>query len=307
MIHQNSRTRTRIIILLRILIESPKMFTIRMLADRFQVSIDTIKGDLNIFRDAGLMVSFDTQYRYFLEEEKPYLRLSELLHFSEEDQFILWQAIDQVSPHSIQGARLKRKLASLYDYHRLGHAYLRKPYLSKIDLLLQAKEEKRQVILKGYKSGNSNEVRDRKVEPFHPSPPDDILHAYDLDKGALRHYRISRILRVKLLDQGWENEGKHQILLTDPFRIVDNKQVMVHLRLKVGAYNELIERFPLTKAYIEEEEMDIYDFQCMVNHKFIGLTNFILGYHHQLVQVISPYSLLQHLQNEIGKLNFLMG
>ncbi|MCB0655655.1 MAG: WYL domain-containing protein [Saprospiraceae bacterium] len=278
-----------------------------MLADRFQVSIDTIKGDLNIFRDAGLMVSFDTQYRYFLEEEKPYLRLSELLHFSEEDQFILWQAIDQVSPHSIQGARLKRKLASLYDYHRLGHAYLRKPYLSKIDLLLQAKEEKRQVILKGYKSGNSNEVRDRKVEPFHPSPPDDILHAYDLDKGALRHYRISRILRVKLLDQGWENEGKHQILLTDPFRIVDNKQVMVHLRLKVGAYNELIERFPLTKAYIEEEEMDIYDFQCMVNHKFIGLTNFILGYHHQLVQVISPYSLLQHLQNEIGKLNFLMG
>ena len=215
------------------------------------------------------------------------------------------EAIDQIAAHTRRGERLKKKLASLYDYHRLGHAYLRKPYLSKVDILLQAKNEKRNVILQDYKSSNSNVISDRMVEPFHPSPPDDVLHAYDLEKKALRHYRISRITRVKLLDEIWQHEGQHQVLLTDPFRIVDSRQEMIHLRLKVGAYNELIERFPLAKAYLTEAEEDIYDFQCMVNHRFIGLTNFILGYYHQLVEVLEPESLLVHLQEEVKKMKFL--
>jgi predicted DNA-binding transcriptional regulator YafY len=281
------------------------MHTIRQLAQKFEVSPDTIKGDLEVLRNSGYVVDYDGQYRYFFKIEKPFTHLKDLLHFSQEDQYLLEEAIDQISAHTTRGDRLKKKLASLYDYHQLGNAYLRKPYLNKVDLLLQAKSEKRQVVLQSYKSSNSNVISDRLVEPFHPSPPDDVLHAYDLEKQALRHFRISRILRVKLLDESWRHEGKHQILLTDPFRIVDNCQEMVHLRLKVGAYNELIERFPLTRAFLTEAEEDVYDFQCMVNHRFVGLTNFILGYYHQLVEVLEPESLLIHLQKEVKKMNFL--
>lgn len=298
-------TRMRIVLLIRTLSESPWVFTLRQIAQRFQVSPDTIKGDLDTLRNAGYVVDYDKRYRYAFREEKPFTYLKDLLHFSEEDQLLLEEAIDQISPHTRRGERLKMKLSSLYNYNQLGHAYLRKPYLTKVDLLIKAKTEKRQVILQGYKSSNSNIISDRIVEPFHPSPPDDVLHAFDLEKQELRHFRISRITRVKLMDENWQYEGKHQILLTDPFRIVDNRQAMVHLRLKVGAYNELIERFPLTKAYLSEAEEDIYDFQCMVNHRFIGLTNFILGYHHQLVEVLAPDSLLKHLQDEVKKMKFL--
>jgi len=305
MLHPDFGTRQRIVHLIFTLSESPKFYTVRELAQRYDVSRDTIKGDLEVLRNVGYVWDYDDRHRYYFKEEKPYKYLKDLLHFNEEDQLLLEQAIDQISPHTKRGERLKKKLGSLYDYHRLGNAYLRKPYLSKVDLLLQAKQEKKQVILQGYMSSNSNVMSDRLVEGFHPSPPDDVLHGWDLDKQALRHYRISRITRVKLLDERWQHEGYHVILPTDPFRIVDKKQEMVHLRLKVGAYNELIERFPLTRAYLVEAEEDVYDFQCMVNHRFIGLTNFILGYYHQLVEVLAPDSLLEHLQREVEKMKFL--
>jgi hypothetical protein len=234
---------------------------------------------------------------YGLILNKPLKKLEHLLHFTKEDQQLLYQAIDQVCPYTNRGTLLKQKLASLYDYHKLGFSYLRKPYLSKVDTLLQAKEQKKVVVLRDYRSSNSNYTSDRKVEPYHPSPPDDILQAYDIDKKGIRHFRLSRIKRVVLTDEPWIYESRHIVMPTDPFRIVDSEQVIVHLRLRIGAYNELIERFPLTKAYIEhDEEDDIYDFQCMVNHRFLGLTNFILGHYHQLVEVISPESLLKHFK-----------
>lgn len=299
-------TKLRLLRVMRALLENPKHYTKRQLAELYQVTPDTITNDFEALTSAGFVVEYDEKYRYYFVEEKPFTQLKDLLHFSEEDQAVLYRAIDQVTDSSKRGQRLKKKLASLYDYRRLGHAYLRKPYLTKVDLLMQGKNERRQVILRDYSSSNSNEVRDRLVEPFHPSPPDDTLQAFDVDKQELRHFRISRITRVEMTDTPWQFEGHHNIMLTDPFRIVDSNQVMVHLRLRVGAKNELVERFPLTQSYIQEAaEEGIYDFQCMVNHRFLGLTNFILGFHHQLVEVLGPESLLDHLQEEVEKMDFL--
>lgn len=103
----------------------------------------------------------------------------------------------------------------------------------------------------------------------------------------------------------WEFEQRHIVMPTDPFRIVDAKQVMVHLRMKVGAYNELTERFPTTKAYVMESAVgDVFDFQCMVNQRFLGLTNFILGNYHQLVEILEPEGLLDHLRKAVGRMEF---
>jgi len=304
---QKYTPRTRIAVLMRILTERSFFHTRRKLAERLGVHPDTVKDDIDAIQNAGYIIEWDDKYRYGFVIEKPYKQLKNLLHFSADDQELLNRAIDQIAPHHERGRALKKKLASLYDYRRLGHAYLRKPYLTKVDLLMQGKNEKRQVILRDYSSSNSNVVSDRLVEPFHPSPPDDTLQAFDVEKRDLRHFRISRFTRVELTDTPWQYEGHHNILPTDPFRIVDKKQVTVHLRLRVGAKNELLERFPQTKNHIlESSEPDVYDFQCEVNHRFIGLTNFILGYHHQLVEILEPESLLEHLQQEVHKLQFLL-
>ena len=299
-------TKQRLLRILFAIVENPRGYTKKELADRCASGkVENVKNDFIAFDNAGLRLKYDNKYRYYFELEEPYKKLKDLLHFSEEDQIILNEVIDTIRPHSKRGQRLKKKLASLYDFKRLGHSYLRKPYLSKVDLLLQGKEEKKQVILRDYKSSNTNKISDRHLEGYHVSPPDDTLQAYCLDSHQLKHFRISRIGRVRLTDTNWQYEGHHNIMRTDPFRIVDNNQTMVHLRLKVGAYNELTERFPLTKSYItESQEEDVYDFQCMVNHRFLGLSNFILGYHHQLVEILEPESLLQNLRDTIENMDF---
>lgn len=297
--------RARILRILFAVLERPYGYTAQQLADRYNVSKDTIADDLRILANMGLVLDYDNRYRYALKVENHLRQLKDLLHFSEEDQALLYEAIDKLPIQTVRQQQLKSKLSSVYDFRRLGFAYLRKPHLTKVDQLLQAKEEKRQVILVEYRSSNSNAIADRCVEPFHVSPPDDTLQAYDADKKKLRHFRISRIKRITLTDTPWQFEGHHTIMRTDPFRIVDNNQVLVHLRLSVGAYNELLERYPLTKSYLEEtDDPNIFDFQCMVNSQFYGLSNFILGFHHQIIEVVAPESLREHLREEIAKMKF---
>ncbi|MCB0649928.1 MAG: WYL domain-containing protein [Saprospiraceae bacterium] len=298
-------SKTRILLIQRAILEQPYRYTIKQLADQFGVNPDTIRNGFRDLKNAGFSLRTDERHRYGFVIDKPLKQLKDLLHFSKEDQALLHLAIDQIAQHTERAANLKKKLASLYDYQRLGYAYLRKPHLTKLDLLLQGQKEKKVVILRDYSSSNSNIISDRFVEPFHVSPPEDTLQAFDVDKKILRHFRFSRIKRVQLTDTDWQFEGHHNIMRTDPFRIVDNEQVLVHLKLKIGAKNELEERFPLTKSYITEaNEEDIYDFQCNVNHNFLGLTNFILGFYHQLVEVVYPEQLIIHLKNEVNNMKF---
>lgn len=294
----------RILRIMRALIEHPNGYTKGELADRYQVSRDTIKRDIEAFRSAGFIVDCDNNHRYKFVVNQPLKQLKDLLHFSEEDQLLLSRAIDYVGENSSRAVRLKKKLASLYDYRMLGHTYLRKPYLEKFNQLQEAINEKQQVLLLNYRSSNSNVVSDRLVEPFHLNPPEDILQAYDVNRQNIRYFRMSRIMRIRFSGEPWQYEHRHMVMPADPFRIVDRQQVSVHLRLQVGAYNDLIERFPLAAAFAQPAaEENVYDFQCKVNHRFLGLTNFILGTHHQ-IEVLEPDSLLEHLRSEVEKIQF---
>ncbi len=296
----------RVLRILIMLMERPFGYTKKQLATRTGVAVGTIKKDIEAIRESGFEVSCDKKYCYGFEVDRRYNDLKDLLEFSEKDQLLLLNALDTLSKDSKHAEKLKRKLASMYDYTRIGRTTLRKPYLTKVDLLTRAKKEKKQIVLLDYRSSNSNEISDRRVEGFDPNIHDDVLQAFDVDKKKLRHFRISRITRLRITDDPWQYEKKHEVIATDPFRIVERKQVTVHLRLKVGAYNELVERFPLTQSYITPDGKDegVYDFQCQVNFRFIGLTNFILGFYHQLVEVVEPESLLEHLKEEMKKMKF---
>jgi predicted DNA-binding transcriptional regulator YafY len=48
------------------------------------------------------------------------------------------------------------------------------------------------------------------VEPFQVSVKEDILHAFEVEKKAIRHFRISRIERVEL--QMLIGNTKHNIM-----------------------------------------------------------------------------------------------
>jgi predicted DNA-binding transcriptional regulator YafY len=298
-------TKIRLLRILRAIIEQPRRYTKLELAENYEVHPDTVTGDFEAFINAGFAMDHDEKFRYFFIKDKPLKKAGELLYFSDEERALLYEAIDNLRTTPERQSALKQKLHSLYDYSRLGFANLRKPYLTKIDLLRQAKDEKKMVVLEEYHSSNSSQVSDRLVEPFHIAAEDDMLHAYEVEKKVIRHFRITRFVRVKQTERPWEYERYHNVMNTDPFRIVTNQQLNVHLRLSVGARNELLERYPLTRKYIEQTaDPNYFDFQANVNRNFYGLSNFILGFYHLDIEVISPDALREHLRNEVAKMKF---
>lgn len=313
-------TKTRLLKVLRAIQEQPYRYTKRELADRFGVDKDTIKNDFAAIRYAGFALDYDDSYRYAFTADKPFENLKALLQLDEQEQLLLLRVLNNLEAPSDKLKALQKRLSGIFgnrqDYPGAadppgavstpGPEHWRRPYLTKFQLLQQAQERKVQVVLLGYRSSNSNAVKDRRVEPYYARIEEDTVQAYDVDKSMLRHFRISRIRRIRMTDTPWSHEAEHKVLATDPFRIVDDRQELVHLRLRVGAYNELVERYPLTRAYIQEDaqEEHVYDFQCRVNHKFYGLTNFILGFHHQVIEVVAPEGLKRHLEEERGGMQF---
>lgn len=288
----------RVLRILMDIVHAPFTYSKRALAERYGTSLQSIEDDFAAIKNAGFILDHDDQYSYKLVENQANKQLKHLLHFSEEEQLLLEEAIDAIGEqYTAKAQELKKKLNALYDFGRLGHSYLRKPYLSKLDLLEEAKQDKKQIWLREYRSSNSNLVRDRYLEAFYFNAADDLILAFDLEQKALRPFRISRAGFIEILDKSWQFESQHRMLRIDPFRVVNDEQELVHIRLKVGAYNELVERFPLTKHNINyNEQEDIYEFKALVNANFYGLINFILGNFHQMVEVLSPEKLIQELR-----------
>lgn len=291
--------RERVIrVLLRILAH-PYRYTKRDLAQYFGMSKDALKEDISAIRNVGLTIDHDDQHHLAILPEREFQELRHLQPLSEEDKARLAGVLQYLPGR--EALYLRKKLESLYDFQQLGLRALRKPALDRIDRLSAAKQQQEQAILENYRS-RSNQVRDRLVEPFHVDPEKDTLQAYDVEAKDSRHYRLSRIERVRLTGNRWQHAGDHRIKITDVFRIADNDQVPVHLTLDVFAYNSLTEEFPLTGTYLDPgSEPNTYDFHCQVNHEFKGLLNFIMA-NALHVDIISPAHLRSIVRAEAEKI-----
>lgn len=300
----DTAAKKRILEVLRTLIESPSFYTKKKLAEIYNVNPDTISRDFEDLRNAGFALTQDNNYRYSIAAEKISEQIKDLILISDKEKKLISDALQDIPV--LEKNRIISKLETLSNIPRLGNVIFTKPYLAKVNLLKKACDDKQKVVLSNYKSTNSNSHSDRIVEPFHIVPEDDILHAFDLDRNDIRHFRLSRIDSVLQLDDDWEHEGKHYVAATDIFKITNKEQVKIHIRLKTGGYNELIERYPIAKAYLSPSPHNpgTYDLECLVNRKFFGLQNFLLGYHEYVDEIIENDELRSHMKDLKQKLNY---
>lgn len=288
--------------ILSLIASRPYRYTRKELMAKFNVSEPTIKRDFEAFKTADFNLEQDSRHRYGLKEDKHLYELQSLLIFSKKEEDTLLHCFSKSDLQDPIIEKLSKKLQLIFHAAKLNHT-MNRNFLNKIDLLETAKTERKVVILKDYHSTSSSTKSDRKVEAFHISVEDDIIHCFDLDKKGIRHFRISRVLVVETLEENWQYDNHHSIVSTDCFRIQDNKQEHVYLLLKVGAYNELLERFPNTRQYLTPyaDDGQCYEFSARVNHRFYGLTNFILGYWNHILE-IRPNSLVKHIRAESKKI-----
>ncbi len=132
--------------------------------------------------------------------------------------------------------------------------------------LQEAIDKKHKVILRGYASGNSGEVRDRLVVPINLFYDDEKVWCFDLEDRQFKQFNLARIGRVDTDVPDPEYNHDFRPCQADVFSWVDkDRNYPICLRMEVMAYNYLVEHFagarhlPDTELYQEDDTHWILD------------------------------------------------
>jgi predicted DNA-binding transcriptional regulator YafY len=250
--------------------------TITELSERFEISQRTVYRYLDTFKQVGFVIENTNGYFKIDKENTTVQEISHLLHFSEEEAFILSKAIHIIEDTDDFKSKLVKKLYSLYDFDRVIHAISKKEESENIYTLLQAIKQQKQVVLQSYKSGNSKNIRDRIVEPIDFTINYTGVWCYDTEDGVNKVFKASRIKHVQLLESFYNYKPKHKKGIIDIFRMQSFEPSAIILELSLVAYNLIIEEYPLSEKYISKVTDNLYRLECEVGN-LMGVGRFLLG------------------------------
>ena len=233
------------------LLSSNVDYTIRELMDRLAISRRSIFRYLDTLRIAGFAVAKKgTNIHKLLSMPKEGINLSNLIHFSEEEAYLLHNLIGALTSDCQVAINLENKLAALFDATSVTEIIGNKITGENIMRLRQAIDEKKQVTLVRYESGNTMSISDRLVEPIKFSSNYRDVYAYEVSTGVTKVFKISRIGLVDVSLADWQHEDKHEKIETDCFRMAGKEDIPVTLKMTLKAKNLLIEEYPLASKYI---------------------------------------------------------
>ncbi len=282
-------------------------YTIEQLSNRLDMSERTIYRYIDTFRNAGFLIKKNNQGCFRLDKESKYFKdISELVHFTEEEAFILKNAIESIDENNILKQNLKSKLYSVYNYKMIADCVVKGSNAKNVNSLVDAIEGKQQVILHNYTSANSKSVTDRLVEPISFTTNYIQLWAYELSSGETKTFKVSRIGSVEVLDNEWEYENMHKKGYIDLFRMHGWNEYNVKLKLGIKAASLLKEEFPLSEQklieHIGNDNSKFYTLDINVC-SFEGVGRFVLGLLDDIEVIESP-QFKEFLKERISQAKF---
>src|SRR5690554_7276326 len=133
-----------------ILLTDNTMYSIEDIAQRLNISARTVYRYINGFRDAGFVIK-RTGNIVRLDKSSPHFReISELIHFTDEEAYILKSAIESVDENNVSKPNLKKKLYTVYDYNILAETIVNRKNSNEVTLLVEAVQNNKHVLLKTY-------------------------------------------------------------------------------------------------------------------------------------------------------------
>lgn len=251
-------------------------YTIEDLADKLEMSPRTVYRYIDTFREAGFVVKKSGNY-IKLDKQSPYFKdISQLVHFTDEEAHILKSAIESIDENNVIKQNLKSKLYSVYDYKILAECVTKGSNAKNVNSIVEAMENRKQIVLKNYKSANSGHISDRVIEPYEFTTNYIQVWGYEVGSGENKIYKISRIGEVEILENDWENESQHKTAYMDIFRYSSFNQYPVKLQLGLRAASLLIEEYPLSEKYLTKISETQYILETNVA-SFEGVGRFVLG------------------------------
>ena len=294
----------RIVKLLRLmgLLSSNVDYTIPELMERLETSRRSIFRYLESFKVAGFtMKKKGTNVHKLLTNSCHKIDLSQLIHLSDEEAYLLHNLMGALSSDCQVIINLEHKLASLFDATSVTEIIGNKVTGENIMRLRPAIDEKQQVTLVRYEAGNTMSISDRLVEPIKFSSNYRDIYAYEVSTGITKVFKISRIGLVDVSLADWQHEDKHEKIEADCFRMTGKEDIPVTLKMTLKAKNLLIEEYPLASKYVTYDGK-YWWFKGNVKD-LAGVGRFVIGLADQ-IQVIDSDALSRYIDNFIS-LNFI--
>lgn len=275
-------------------------YSVDDIAERLDMSRRTIYRYIDTFRDAGFVIKKSGNC-IRLDKESPHFKdISQLVHFTEEEAVILRRAIESIDDTNLLKQNLKRKLYSVYDSRTLADTIVKGQNSSNVHALIEAMEQRQQVVLRDYQSSRS--IRNRVVEPFAFTTNYVSVWCYDTEDNCCKNFKTARIGKVEITTTEWQHSDKHQEGYIDIFRMIaqpDATLIPVTLRLGLLSYNLLMEEYPLAEKYIEQEDSSHWILKTKVSN-MQGIARFTIGLLDDIEIIESP-ELKQFITNYINK------
>lgn len=272
-------------------------YSVDDIAARLDMSRRTIYRYIDTFRDAGFVIKKSGQC-IRLDKESPHFKdISQLVHFTEEEAVILRRAIESIDDTNTLKMNLKRKLYSVYDSKTLADTVVKGHNADNIHSLIEAIENRRQVVLRNYHSAHS--IRDRKVEPFGFTTNYVNVWCYDTEDGKCKIFKTARIDGVEILDAGWQHESEHEEGFIDIFRMIGSARIHVRLELGLLSRNLLLEEYPLAEEYVSQTAPERWLLETDVANLH-GVGRFIAGLLDD-IRIIEPHGLKTYLLDYINR------
>lgn len=274
-------------------------YTVDDLAERLDMSRRTIYRYIDTFREAGFVIKKSGNH-IRLDKESPHFKdISQLVHFTEEEAVILKRAIESIDDTNMLKQNLKRKLYSVYDNKILADTIVRGNNAATVHALINAIEERRQVILHAYRSSHGGAVRDRLVEPFAFTTNYVQVWCFDTDSRSCKLFKLARIDSVEVTDTKWQNQALHQKSFIDIFRMNGTKRHHVQLSLGILSRNLLLEEYPLSEEYLTPLGNERWMLDTEVA-SYAGVARFVVGLMDD-IRIVNTPELEQYLANYVVK------
>lgn len=285
------------------LLSGSRSYSRREIAKRFAISERTVYRYINSIENSGFILD-RTGGRYRLVRNQASINtVKNLLHFSEEEAYILFRSLALLDNTSKEANRLIKKLHTLYDFKALSKIH-NTDELEKVTTLGESIQNKKQVILYRYRSSNTGTISDRQVEPFSFMEDYQAIWCFDPEDRINKQFKIARIDQVKIMEQDWQYSSSHKIPYSDAFRMSAAEVLTtVEVILTLKACNLLVEEHPLAEKHITKED-ERYHLKIPVAD-FHGIGRFILGLPGES-EVCGPPEFIEFLKNMSQKDIFRM-
>lgn len=267
------------------------------IAAKLSISQRSVYRYIDTFREAGFVIKKVDNF-IKLDKSSPYFKdISQLIHFTEEEAFILKSAIENIDENNLLKQNLKKKLYTVYNYNILAETVVSGKNGKNVQQLVEAIENKRSVILHNYSSAHGNDIRDRFVEAYAFTTNYVQVWCYCPEEDTNKLFKISRIGSVEMLAENWKYEEKHKAGIIDIFRMNSSEIMRVKLKLGMRSANLLMEEFPLSIKKLNKLTNNEWILDTEVC-SYYGVGRFVMGLLEDIEIIDSP-EFLSYIQERI--------